>query len=271
MILDGRAIAARILGETAARAARLAAPPTFLGIAVTPTPAIESYLRMKARAAERAGVRMEIRALPDATDASLAAAIRDAQADAVIVQLPLPPRLDRDAALAAIPVERDADALSPAARAAALVPHPVAAAMAEALAAAGVDPAGKRAAVVGHGWLVGQPVAAWLAAAGAAVTVVTEESGDLAAALADADIVATGAGAPGLIRPELVRPGAAVLDAGTGELGGQVAGDADPAVAEVAGLFTPVPGGIGPVAVACLMRNVVALAERRGTMQPAGS
>ena len=97
-----------------------------------------------------------------------------------------------------------------------------------------------------------------LRALGAEVSVVTKESGDLSL-LTDADIVISGAGVPGLIRPEHLKEGVVLIDAGTSESGGAIVGDADPACAEVASVFTPVPGGVGPVAVACLFRNVAAL------------
>ena len=135
---------------------------------------------------------------------------------------------------------------------------PVAAAVARILVYEGMEIRGKKAAVVGQGKLVGKPVAALLSILGADVTTITKESGDLSV-LKDADIVVTGAGVPGLIRPEHLKEDVALIDAGTSESDGAIVGDADPACVEVASVFTPVPGGVGPVAVACLFRNVAEL------------
>lgn len=263
MIIDGRAIATRILGEVALRTEALPQPPTLLAIAVAPDAATRSYLSIKTKQAERAGIRMRVDELPEATTDSLLSVIASAPEDAIIVQLPLPAHVDTDAVLAAIPPTKDADVLSPATRSLGELLPPVVAAVAEAFSAGGVGVAGKHATVVGQGRLVGEPVSTWLRAQGAVVTAVTKEDGDITAALADADIIVTGAGVPGLITPDRIRPGVAVIDAGTSEQGGAIVGDADPRVAETASVFTPVPGGIGPIAVACLLRNIVTLAERQ--------
>jgi methylenetetrahydrofolate dehydrogenase (NADP+)/methenyltetrahydrofolate cyclohydrolase len=139
---------------------------------------------------------------------------------------------------------------------------PVAAAMKTILERAGIAVKGLRAAVVGNGWLVGEPCAAWLAQQGAAVTVLTRDSADFTSALAAADIIVSGAGSPGLIKPGMVKQGVVIIDAGTSESNGAIVGDADPACADIASVFTPVPGGVGPVAVACLFQNAITLAER---------
>ena len=115
--------------------------------------------------------------------------------------------------------------------------------------------------VVGKGFLVGAPVAAWLTGQGADVSVLTSKSGDLAATLGNADIIISGAGSPHLIKPEMLKQGVVLIDAGTSESDGILAGDADPACADTCSLFTPVPGGVGPLAVACLFENAVTLAE----------
>lgn len=263
MIVDGKAIADEILNQTRREAERLSRTPSFAAVTVAPTPSTESYLKIKRRLAERAGIAMEVVA-PDAqTTEELIATIAADTHDALIVQLPLPEHLDMQAVLAAIPPEKDADVLSPATRAAGTLMHPIAAAIADIFHRNGVDPSGKRAVVVGSGWLVGQPVSAWLKAAGADVTVVTRESGDITDICRAADIIVSGAGSPGLITAQMVADGAVVIDVGTSELAGGIAGDVAPAVADLASVFTPVPGGVGPVAVACLMQNVVELARLR--------
>jgi methylenetetrahydrofolate dehydrogenase (NADP+)/methenyltetrahydrofolate cyclohydrolase len=91
---------------------------------------------------------------------------------------------------------------------------------------------------------------------------VTLESGDLSASLRGADLIVSGAGSPHLVKPDMLKEGVVLIDAGTSESGGAIVGDADPACADKCSLFTPVPGGVGPLAVACLFDNVVTLAER---------
>jgi methylenetetrahydrofolate dehydrogenase (NADP+)/methenyltetrahydrofolate cyclohydrolase len=219
-------------------------------------------LRIKERYAKRAGIAMEvIRTAPTVTTDELVALIASDRHDAIIVQLPLPESIDLQRVLAALPPAKDADALSSATRDRNVIMHPIVAAVESILAAGSIPVEGARAVVIGKGWLVGEPVAAWLARAGAHVTVLTRESSDLSPCQG-ADIIVSGAGVPGLLTADLVRPGATVIDVGTSELGGSLAGDAAPEVAQVAGVFTPVPGGVGPIAVSYLMRNVAELAEQ---------
>jgi methylenetetrahydrofolate dehydrogenase (NADP+)/methenyltetrahydrofolate cyclohydrolase len=260
MIVDGRALAADVLARTKVRAEKLGRRPNVLAyVAPEETAATRSYLGIKARSADAAGCDFE-------ETRSLAPASR---ADAFIVQLPLPPEVDTTAILNAIPVSQDADVLSAAARekfergdAGALLP-PVVGAIKEIFEVAAVPVQGEQAVVVGNGFLVGGPCATWLRQQGADVTVLTIESTpeEKAAALLDADIIVSGAGSPHFIQPEMIKAGAVLIDAGTSELGGKLAGDADPSCADKCALFTPVPGGVGPLAVAMLFENAVTLAE----------
>lgn len=262
MIIDGRQLATDILNEVRGSVSRTV---IVRAIVVAPSPATESYLSIKSARAEEAGMHLEVVRLNEgATPEDITEWVASPGCDAVIVQLPLPSRFDTKSILDAIPVERDADVLSAASyeafregRAGALLP-PVVCAVREILARANLSPEGKRAVVVGQGRLVGEPAAAWLRNQGASVEVITRESGDLSL-LKDAEIVVSGAGAPGLIKPEHLMRGVALIDAGTSESGGAIVGDADPACVSVAGVFTPVPGGVGPLAVACLFRNVAEL------------
>jgi methylenetetrahydrofolate dehydrogenase (NADP+)/methenyltetrahydrofolate cyclohydrolase len=167
--------------------------------------------------------------------------------------------------LDAIPLAKDADVLSSAARAEfakgnerALLP-PVAAAIAEIFRRHDIDPRGKHAAIIGSGFLVGQPAALWLTQQGAGVTVLGRGT-DFGTALKDMDIIVSGAGNPHFIKPSMLTSGAVLIDAATSESKGELVGDADPACAPKCALFTPVPGGVGPVAVACLFQNAVLLA-----------
>lgn len=265
MIIDGRQIASEILSDVASALPRT---PVVRAIVVSPSAATESYLSIKEARAENAGMHLEIVRMPEsATTEDVIEAVLEPGCDALIVQLPLPAHLDQQTILAAIPESKDADVLSEVAYArfvagveGALVP-PVAGALAEILLREGVDPSGKRAVVVGQGRLVGEPCSEWLRSRGATVSVLTRESGDLSI-LKDADIIVSGAGAPGIITPAHIKPGVVLIDAGTSEQGGAIVGDAMSECAEVASVFTPVPGGVGPIAVACLFRNVGTLLER---------
>lgn len=208
--------------------------------------ATQSFVRIKQRVAERLGI--EVRAFPpDYYQEAFGC-------NGVIVQLPLS---NAEEILAALPPEKDVDGLSRSP----LVRPPVAGAVEAILVSAGVSIAGKRAIVVGQGKLVGAPVAAFLREKAAEVEVVTHGHGSLAT-LVGADIVVLGAGEPGLVKKEMLKEGVVLIDAGTSESAGKLVGDADPACAEVASVFTPVPGGVGPLAVAMLFKNFFFLVNK---------
>lgn len=239
MIVDGKKIAEEILaglGESLRG--------RTLGIVVNAgDPATESFVKIKTKVAERLGVEVIRGRLED---------IRT-MCDAVVVQLPHP---DADALIPNIPGHKDVDALGDHAQVAA----PVAEAVKEVLLREGVGVANKKVVVVGEGRLVGKPVARMLFTMGADVTVVTLEQGSLEE-LKDADVVVSGAGSPHLIKPEMLKPGVVLIDAGTSESGGKVVGDCDPSCADVASVITLVPGGIGPIAVAMLFKNLSTLVK----------
>jgi methylenetetrahydrofolate dehydrogenase (NADP+)/methenyltetrahydrofolate cyclohydrolase len=270
MIIDGSVLASEVLARVKARTAKLPRPPRILVIVANDTPATKSYLAIKKKRAADAGcVLEELRFAVNATTTEeLRAAVLSADADAVVVQLPLASGIDAKDVCDVILVSKDADVLSIAARTAfetnaegALLP-PVVGAVREIFMQRGAGVRGKKAVVIGDGWLVGNPVTTWLRQQGADVEQITQEAGDLRSALIAADIVVSGAGSPHFIKPEMLKEGVVLIDAGTSESGGALAGDADPACAEVCSVFTPVPGGVGPLAVACLFENAVTLAER---------
>ncbi|MFI5260594.1 MAG: tetrahydrofolate dehydrogenase/cyclohydrolase catalytic domain-containing protein [Candidatus Paceibacteria bacterium] len=269
MIVDGQALALEVLARAQARAAALGRTPEVIAIVANETSATKSYLSIKEKRAADAGCVLRMKRFD--TDVSAerfeqAVSAASNEADAVVVQLPLPEGIDARAVCDLIPFDKDADVLSSAARMrfeadepGALIP-PVASALAKILAAGDIDPRGKKAVVLGMGWLVGRPCATWLAHAGADVSHVTDEFGNIAM-LSEADIIVSGVGSPHFIQPEMLKEGVVLIDAGTSESNGKVAGDADPACEAKCSLFTPVPGGVGPLAVACLFENAVTLAE----------
>jgi methylenetetrahydrofolate dehydrogenase (NADP+)/methenyltetrahydrofolate cyclohydrolase len=261
MLFDGRTFAEDVYDDLSSR--RYALPDGLaLGIiACEPNAVIESFVRIKARAAERLGVQLLRVDVPAADgEEGIIEAIHElvTKTQGIIVQLPLPQSLDLGQILAAIPPTHDVDGISPNP----LVLPPVARAVKTVLERHAVPMVGRNAVVIGAGRLVGAPVAKMLQEEGAEVMVVTKESGSLSL-LKDADIIVSGAGEPGLIQPDMVRDGVVLIDAGTSEQGGKVRGDADPACAERCSLFTPVPGGIGPVAVAMIFENLFELAQSK--------
>lgn len=266
MTVDGRAIAEELyaeLGETRRTLSR----DVTLGILVAGGNAvIDSFVRIKCKAAERLGIRIERVDLSH--DTTIEAIVESVHAlgeksDAVIVQLPLPSGVDTNAVLSEIPRDKDVDAINPAVpEDNRLVQAPVALAVVEVLRRTGIETAGKRAVVVGAGRLVGAPSASLLRHAGARVSMFTLEEGSIND-LKSADIVVLGAGNPGFIKPAHLKEGVVLIDAGASESAGKVVGDADPACATVASVFTPVPGGIGPIAVAMIFRNLFDLARKR--------
>lgn len=271
MILDGRTLAKDILSGVKERASTRTKTPHIIAIVTSDSPATKSYLSIKEKRAADAGCSLEVVHFPEniTTDVLRDAVLSHAvlSADAIIVQLPLPEGIATQTVCDAIPLSKDADVLSSAARAVfehaqdPLLP-PVVSAVRAILEQGKVTIAGKNAAVIGAGFLVGAPVATWLTKQGANVVVVTKESGDLSEALKDADIIISGAGSPNLITPSMIKEGTVLIDAGTSESGGAIVGDADPACADKCALFTPVPGGVGPVAVALLFENVLTLVDR---------
>ncbi|HVV15170.1 MAG TPA: bifunctional 5,10-methylenetetrahydrofolate dehydrogenase/5,10-methenyltetrahydrofolate cyclohydrolase [Candidatus Paceibacterota bacterium] len=240
MIVDGKKIAEEILADIgdSLRGRKL-------GIVMgSSDPATESFIRIKSKVAARLGVKVvhgEFSKLLTSCDG-------------IIVQLPI---ANSDELLAQLPADKDVDALG---HAPSVLP-PVAGAVAEVLMRQGVDVVGKKIVVVGAGRLVGRPAAEMLKEMGGEVTVVTTNSGSLEE-LKTADVVVLGAGDPGFIKPEMLKQGVVLIDAGTSESSGKLAGDADPACADIASIFTPVPGGIGPIAVAMIFKNLLALVQK---------
>lgn len=258
MTVDGKVIAEGVY-------AHLSIHGKKLGILVgQKSPVIDSFVKIKERAANRLGVTLVREELIEGATTDEAIAVMQALAaktDGIIVQLPLPVQIDVARVLSAIPSDTDVDGIS----LAPIVRPPVAEAVKEILEHEHVEAKGKKAVVVGSGRLVGKPSADLLRELGAEVAVL--ERGDSIGLLKEADIVVLGAGDPALVQPEHLKVGVVLIDAGTSDLpaqegvGRRIAGDADPLCAEVASIFTPVPGGVGPIAVAMIFRNLSKLAE----------
>ncbi|MDO8561832.1 MAG: bifunctional 5,10-methylenetetrahydrofolate dehydrogenase/5,10-methenyltetrahydrofolate cyclohydrolase [bacterium] len=262
MVIDGKAIAENIYQDLAPKFKAFGRGVRLGIVVVGENPVIESFVRIKTRSAEKLAIEMVRTNLPDtATTDDVVAAVKRMceETDAVIAQLPLPKEVDTNAVLASIPKEKDVDALNPTVPEEERPVHaPVALAAVEILNRSGVKIPGARAVVVGAGRLVGAPSAWLLRKLGANVSVFSLEEGSIHD-LKDADIIVSGAGNPGFIKPEHIKESVALVDGGTSELNKKIAGDADPACAQIAGVFTPVPGGVGPVAVAMIFKNLLEL------------
>ncbi|WP_166984029.1 bifunctional methylenetetrahydrofolate dehydrogenase/methenyltetrahydrofolate cyclohydrolase [Paramicrobacterium fandaimingii] len=286
-ILDGRAAAADIKAELAERVAALAATGITPGIAtvlVGADPASQLYVGMKHRQSTAIGMNSMQRELPaDATQEQVEALVDELNADpechGYIVQLPLPKHIDTDSILERIDPAKDADGLHPTnlGRLVLNVNGPIDTPLPctprgviELLLRNDFDLKGKHVVVVGRGVTIGRTIGLLLTRRELNATVTLTHTGtvDMPKYLRQADVIVAAAGVKHLIRPEDVKPGAAVLDVGVTREespdGGKpkVFGDVEPGVADVAGYVSPNPGGVGPMTVALLMTNVVEAAER---------
>ena len=276
-VLSGKEPAAAIRAETSAEAAELAAAGTPPKLAVVVATADESsawYVRSIARSAEKAGIACDIVDLgADATAGAIRERLSGLSADdtvhGIILQTPLPAGAALEDLASAIAFEKDVDGAGPLSLGRLVAGLPAfAPATAEAVMAIldhyGIELTGRHAVVVGRSTVVGKPVAHLLLDRNATVTVCHSRTVDLAAVTSTADVVVAAVGRAGLITAEYVRPGAVVVDVGTNPTeDGGLAGDVDAAsVAERAGALTPVPGGVGPVTTALLLRHTVQAAAR---------
>lgn len=261
MIVDGKAIASDVFKQLANQVSHLDVQPHMTVFTCAPNFATKKYLNLKTKRAKEVGVGINVIELPESItteEAMISIEHAAMQTDGIIVQLPLPDHLDVDKILGCVPAELDIDGFHYDGSNKGPV-HPVAGAIALIAERYDVLLAGQNVVVVGHGRLVGAPAAHWARSQGAKVTVVTEESDDREAIIRQADVLILGVGQPGLVTADMVKDGVIIFDAGTSELGGQLVGDADYSCQDKAALFTPVPGGIGPVTVAVLLQNLVSL------------
>ncbi|MFN2452569.1 MAG: bifunctional 5,10-methylenetetrahydrofolate dehydrogenase/5,10-methenyltetrahydrofolate cyclohydrolase [Candidatus Dormibacteria bacterium] len=278
ILIDGRAVAARIQAEVgeevAARVARGGARPGLHVVLCGDDPASHSYVSNKASTSERVGIASTVHT--PAADIStagllcLVAELNDDEAvDAILVQLPLPEHIDQDLVLNAVAPGKDVDGFHPvnagmvAQGRSAIAPCTPVGIM-ELLRTYRVPLRGARAVVAGRSVIVGRPMAQLLLNADATVTVCHSRTEDLAAVCREADVLVAAIGRPAMITAEYVKPGACVIDVGTTRVEGVLRGDVDfEAVAPLAGWITPVPGGVGPMTIATLLRNTLRLAEAR--------
>ncbi|AMM86386.1 bifunctional methylenetetrahydrofolate dehydrogenase/methenyltetrahydrofolate cyclohydrolase FolD [Martelella sp. AD-3] len=292
-IIDGKAFAARLRGAVACHVSRLKAQhgvtPGLAVVLVGTDPASEVYVRAKHRQTVEAGMNSFEHRLPEETSAAdlLALVARlnaDDAVDGILVQLPLPAHIAEAEVLAAIDPTKDVDGFHIlnvgllATGQKAMVPcTPLGCLMM--LQAEHGDLSGLEAVVVGRSNIVGKPMAQLLLAANATVTIAHSRTRDLKAVVSRADIVVAAVGRPEMIKGDWIKPGASVIDVGINRIDApergpgktRLTGDVDFAAASaVAGAMTPVPGGVGPMTIACLLANTLTAAcRRRGLAEPA--
>jgi methylenetetrahydrofolate dehydrogenase (NADP+)/methenyltetrahydrofolate cyclohydrolase len=288
-IIDGKGAAARLRAEVArevaAFVARRGRPPGLRVVLVGDHPASQAYVGTKARMAAEVGIDSEVIALPAETSerellARLSLLNREATVHGILVQLPLPEQIDAVRVRDAIDPAKDVDGFHPlnvgrlsaasgAPDPSLLVPCTPMGCLVLLRQTLGEDLAGRRALVVGRSNIVGKPLAALLLGADCTVTIAHSKTRDLAGECRRADILIAAVGRPQMIRGGWIRPGATVIDVGivrvpAADGRSRLVGDVAFAEAiEVAGAITPVPGGVGPMTVACLLRNTLIAAQNQ--------
>jgi methylenetetrahydrofolate dehydrogenase (NADP+) / methenyltetrahydrofolate cyclohydrolase len=276
-ILDGRQAAREVYAQVRREVEQLmrerGVRPSLAAILVGDDAPSRLYIENKQRACREVGIDPQLHRLPaDITEDELVHLIyrlnRDSRVHGILVQLPLPERALENAALAEISPDKDVDGLSPASQAALLGGQPglrpcTPLAVMELIDRTGIDLTGKRAVVIGTSALVGKPLALLLLERNATVVLCHEFTADLPAEVGAADVLISAVGKAGLISGEWVRPGAVVIDVGINRTPDGVRGDVDfESARQRAGFITPVPGGVGPMTVAMLVRNTLRAAQR---------
>lgn len=276
-LIDGKKIAADVRAELRAEVAAFTRDTGItVGLAVVlvgEDPASVVYIRNKIRACEEVGIRSFSYTLPadatqDATEALIGALADDPSVHGILVQLPLPAHLNTERVLAKIPPRKDVDGFSAenigrlaCGRNAIVACTPLG--VMELLHRSHINPSGKRAVVIGRSNIVGKPLAMLLLNADATVTVCHSHSVDLAGICSRADILIAAVGKPGFVTAEMVKEGAVVIDIGINRVNGKLVGDVDfENVAPKVSMITPVPGGVGPMTIAMLMKNALKCAKR---------
>ena len=272
-IIDGKSIAASLMDTIAAEVASLPSPPALAVILVGDDPASHVYVGNKIKACAKTGIRsVEHRLSATATEAEIADLITSLNADAdvhgILLQLPLPKGLNSDHLVQLIAPEKDVDGLTIAnvgklvAGLDGMVPCTPQGSL-HLIHSVLPDMTGKHAVVIGRSLLFGKPMAQLLLSENCTVTTAHSKTRNLAEVCKNADILVAAVGRPAMVKSDWVKPGAIVIDVGINRLEtGKLCGDVDYAdVVHVAGYITPVPGGVGPMTIACLMANTLKATE----------
>lgn len=272
IMMDGKSLADKITVELKETYAGFTKKPVLAAVIVGDDPVIRKFIERKKAFAAELGVDFRIYGYPAEISTNelrkrIAVIVHEADPAGVIIQLPLSAHINQQYILNSVPSEKDVDVLS--ARAVgdfsvgkSKILPPVVGAVKALFEEYGIDYKTRHVLVIGAGALVGKPIVAWLANEKVSFTVVDENTPDVSAFTGQADIIISGVGKPGLITGNMVKAGAVVIDAGTSEAGGKLSGDVDfDSVSRVASHVTPVPGGVGPLTVAMIYRNLLTLVQ----------
>lgn len=269
MLVDGKALAAAILVDVKNEVEKLGFSPRLSAITCAPNFETRKYLEIKKTKAAAVGITLNVVELPaDVTTDEAVACVKQVseQSDGVVVQLPFPVQINRDKLIQAVPVMKDPDGFRYGEVIEACF-SPVVGAIDEIGKQHGVSWSGKKVVILGDGLLVGRPSVVYARNKTAQVVVLTKDTYDQNQLLL-ADIIISGIGQPHFIKSEMVKEEVIIFDAGTSEDGGVLVGDVDPMVGSKAKLLTPVPGGIGPITIAYLLRNLVNLVRQECHVHP---
>jgi methylenetetrahydrofolate dehydrogenase (NADP+)/methenyltetrahydrofolate cyclohydrolase len=275
-LIKGKPIAEKIRAEVAEQVAAMG-HIGLVTVLVGDDAASEVYIRLKHKAAIEAGIDATDLRLPvEISEAELLAKVAelddDPAVDAILVQLPLPKHTDEARVIRALAPAKDVDGFHPVNAGQLYLGHPTLVpatplGVMAMLREHEVELSGANAVVIGRSSIVGKPMAHLLLQANATVTVCHSRTKDLARHTLEADVLVAAVGVAGIVTPDMVRPGSVVVDVGINRTDDGIVGDVDPGAAEVASHFTPVPGGVGPMTIACLLQNALVCARyRRGEL-----
>lgn len=270
IIIDGKEIASDIKKGLKQKVLSLKKPPILAIIYVGENPASESFIARKKKFGEDIGVQVVVHNFPKEVQTEklkeeISASVN--KDSGLVIQLPLPSHIDAQDILDFVPIEKDVDILSSKSEALyakskiQIIP-PVAGAIEEICLRNNIFLTNKNIVIVGDGRLVGKPVFAWLERQGIHAAIIDENTKDTDSILQKADVVISGVGIPHLIKASSLKDGVIIFDAGTSLKDGKLVGDFEPECSEKAFLSTPVPGGIGPITVAILFKNLLSLGSR---------
>lgn len=272
ILLDGKSIAEKVLAAVREETSVVKKRLRLAVVVVGEDPVVRSFIAKKKQAGESVGIDVRVYPFPETITTNelrkrIAEIVHEKKNTGVIIQLPLPEHINKQYILNAVTPEKDVDVLSSraignfAVGKSPILP-PIVGAVKTLFEEYGVAWRGKTIVVAGAGTLVGKPIALWLLAEHAPFSILTSETPDAQELLRRADIIVTGIGKPGFITGDMVKDGVVVIDAGTSESEGRIAGDIDfDSVSKKAFALTPVPGGVGPLTVAMLFKNLVALSQ----------
>ena len=278
--IDGKELAAKVRAQVAEDVRAYGKPPCLATILVGDDPASHVYVGSKHKASHEAGIDSRDHRFPSDTAEDtvlelIAELNADDEVDGILVQLPLPEHMDEPTVLRAVNPAKDVDGFHPLNAGRLFIGEPflvpaTPSGVMVMLDEYGIGLKGAEAVVIGRSEIVGKPMAALLLAQHATVTICHSRTVDLASHTRRADVLVAAVGRAGIVTPDMVKPGATVIDVGVNRTEeGRLVGDVDPAVFEVAGHMTPVPGGVGPMTIAMLLRNTLTAAQAR--KPPGGS